>query len=98
MKLLPYLVIRAPYFNINTYQLDDLEMTLSLEWFRLALYLASEPFYRQLENLNFDFSKFSDKEKNTIQKYFNRMCFRSTPFVACSTYTAFNLVKANETS
>ncbi|WP_428331593.1 lantibiotic dehydratase [Mucilaginibacter sp.] len=84
---LPELFLRAPYDSFTTYDLDHLPEVLSTEVFRNALWLASPEFFRLLEAKDFDYGRLSEKEKLTLHKYYNRMCFRPTPFGSFASFT-----------
>lgn len=60
--------------------------------FRSALYLASPHFYRMLDKKRWQAENLTGKELATVQKYFNRACFRPTPFglfasISCSSWS-----------
>ncbi|NII83726.1 lantibiotic dehydratase [Pedobacter sp. SG908] len=86
-RFLPQLFLRAPYYSFTGYDLSRLPEVLQEQAFRNAVFLASAAFYALLEKKEFDFDKLADKEKHTLYKYYNRMCFRPTPFGSFSSFT-----------
>jgi thiopeptide-type bacteriocin biosynthesis protein len=74
------LFLRTPLFSYADYALSRLPEILKLRVFRDALQLASPVFFALLDKKNFDFAQLSDKEIHTLTKYYNRLCFRPTPF------------------
>ena len=86
-NFLPDLLLRAPYYSFNGYDLERLPEVLAAQVFRNAIFLASPGFYRELEKRKFDFKLLSVKEKHTLYKYYNRMCFRPTPFGSFASFT-----------
>jgi thiopeptide-type bacteriocin biosynthesis protein len=86
-EFLPELFLRAPYYSFARYDLERLPAVLGDQVFRNALWLASPVFYKQLQAKNFDFNSLLEKEKNTLYKYYNRMCFRPTPFGSFASFT-----------
>src|SRR5258708_1800404 len=86
-QFLPDLFLRAPYYSFAGYDLDRLPEVLGHQAFRNAIFLASPDFYRILTAKDFDFAKMSGKEKHTLYKYYNRMCFRPTPFGSFASFT-----------
>ncbi len=86
-RFLPQVFLRAPYYSFSGYDLSRLPEVLQEQAFRNAVFLASAGFYALLEKKAFDFDKLSEKEKHTLYKYYNRMCFRPTPFGSFSSFT-----------
>lgn len=86
-EFLPKLFLRAPYYSFARYDLERLPEVLADQVFRNAIWLASPGFYKQLQRKRFDFDSLSEKEKNTLYKYYNRMCFRPTPFGGFASFT-----------
>jgi len=84
---LPALFLRAPFYSFARYDLERLPEVLADEVFRNALWLASPAFYARLEAKGFAFEHLLDKEKHTLAKYYNRMCFRPVPFGAFASFT-----------
>ncbi|KQR66938.1 hypothetical protein ASF92_19495 [Pedobacter sp. Leaf176] len=86
-QFLPQVFLRAPYYSFSGYDLNRLPDVLHEQAFRNAVWLASPEFYLLLEKKNFDFEQLKDKEKHTLYKYYNRMCFRPTPFGSFASFT-----------
>jgi thiopeptide-type bacteriocin biosynthesis protein len=84
---LPELFLRAPFYSYQSYNLEQLPNVLLREDFKNAIYLASPDFYRVLEKKGFNFNLLESKEKFSLHKYYNRMCFRSTPFGSFASFT-----------
>ncbi|HEY9487175.1 MAG TPA: lantibiotic dehydratase family protein, partial [Chryseosolibacter sp.] len=74
-----HLLLRMPVKSPADY-VAEIQTFLNDRFFQSALYLASPSFYSSLEQQHFQSEKLSEKEKNTLQKYINRYCFRPTPF------------------
>jgi lantibiotic biosynthesis protein len=81
------LIIRAPFFCFNKYDLDNLEEVLKDEYFRIAVLLANPVFYEIIKRKAFLLNLLFEKEMLTIHKYYNRMCYRPTPFGAFASVT-----------
>lgn len=77
---MPQLLLRTPSYSFEQYRGISLKEVLTDTYFRNAIRYASEPVYQVLQKTGFDFDGLNDKMKMTLQKYYNRMCFRSTPF------------------
>ncbi|QNN42960.1 lantibiotic dehydratase [Pedobacter roseus] len=86
-RFLPQVFLRAPYYSFSGYDLSRLPEVLQEQAFRNAVFLASAGFYALLEKKEFDFDQLADKEKHTLYKYYNRMCFRPTPFGSFSSFS-----------
>ena len=86
-RFLPQVFLRAPYYSFSGYDLSRLPEVLMEQAFRNAVWLASPEFYLLLEKKDFDFEQLKDKEKHTLYKYYNRMCFRPTPFGSFASFT-----------
>ncbi|MFI5160449.1 MAG: lantibiotic dehydratase [Sphingobacteriales bacterium] len=85
--ILSQLFLRTPLLSYTDYQAAISEELTSNPHFRLALYLASPGFYAVLESKNFAISALNPKELTSLQKYFNRMSFRPTPFGLFSSFS-----------
>ena len=84
----PVTVLRTPAFSFKDHGEPNLRRTLKNNYFQKALLIASAVVYRQLEKVDFDLDRLNPKEVNTVKKYFNRICFRPTPFGTFSTFSA----------
>ena len=87
-EFFPELFLRAPFYSFEDYNLKALDQILLSDEFKNALYLASPDFYTALERKYFDYSSMNEKEIFSLNKYYNRMCFRTTPFGSFSSFTA----------
>jgi thiopeptide-type bacteriocin biosynthesis protein len=74
----PELMVRTPLYSLNARPSEA--TALGDDLFRSALLLASPPFYKELQKINFDASLLSEKQRRSVRKYLNRAVFRSTPF------------------
>jgi hypothetical protein len=83
----PTLVMRNPIFSYCDYPSLKSDELLQQGFFRAALYIASIDLYRELEKRGFDYNSLSAGQKNSLRKYYNRACFRPTPFGAFSSIT-----------
>lgn len=77
---LSQLILRTPYYSFKHFDVHQLQEVLNDTDFRKAIYLASPSFYEILEKEEFQKERLSDKAKLSLLKYYNRMCFRPTPF------------------
>jgi hypothetical protein len=59
---------------------ENIQAMLDDLFFRAALYLASPVLYESLARSAFCAGKLTESEKLSVSKYFNRFCFRPTPF------------------
>lgn len=87
LRFLPGLVMRSPVYSFVDYVPEKFTEIINKDDFKQAIYFASPAFYKVLAAKNFDSTLFSAKEKLTIAKYYNRMCFRPTPFGTCSAFS-----------
>ncbi|RWY55656.1 lantibiotic dehydratase [Mucilaginibacter gilvus] len=76
----PTLIVRNPAFSYQDYSLKNLEEALQNPYFKKAIKLASVSLYEQLEKKGFLLEHMDTKMRTTLWKYFNRLCFRPTPF------------------
>jgi len=85
--LLPELFLRAPFYSYGDYHPHKLKEILTEPFFKNSLWLASPSFYRIIEKKHFDYTTLSEKEINSLLKYYNRMSFRATPFGSFASFT-----------
>ncbi|RFZ92878.1 hypothetical protein D0C36_15925 [Mucilaginibacter conchicola] len=76
------LMLRAPVYSFSRYAPERLGEVLGNREFREAVLLATEGLYRALEAAGFDPEKLSANARWSLLRYYNRMCFRPTPFGA----------------
>lgn len=88
------LLLRQPLYTIDDYQYGP-ENSLNDPVFRAAIYVASPGFYGRLSAADFSWNKLSPKEQGTVFKYYNRACFRSTPFGLFASVSAVNWSEAS---
>jgi thiopeptide-type bacteriocin biosynthesis protein len=84
----PSLVLRAPCLSYSDYHNQKIEDLLKNNYFLSAIRVASPTVFELLEKAAFDMDKLPVRMQHTLQKYFNRMCFRPTPFGLFSTFSA----------
>lgn len=83
------LVLRTPLFSYRDYNLNDLPDMVNSESIKAALFLANPSLHQLMTAKNFEWTNLSPKEKLTASRYYNRMCYRPTPFGAFAVfYTA----------
>jgi thiopeptide-type bacteriocin biosynthesis protein len=80
-------VIRSPYFSVSDYKNGDLNMALQNNEFRQAIWLASPDFYDELEKAEFCLNRLDTRKQLALRRYFNRACFRPTPFGAFASFS-----------
>jgi lantibiotic biosynthesis protein len=69
-----------PAKSWKLYTNTDRQALLNDSFFRTALYLASPGLFERLNLADFKYERMSEREQLTIQRYFNRISFRPTPF------------------
>ncbi|MFD0767141.1 lantibiotic dehydratase [Mucilaginibacter lutimaris] len=86
-RLLPHLLLRAPFYSFAVYDLKRMPQVMGDLHFRNALYLASPALYEMLRRKDFNWDECLERERHTLRKYYNRMAFRPTPFGSFATFT-----------
>ena len=78
----PALIIRTPAFSYDQYDHSDdhMQQVLNDTQFRSAIALASRSLFSQLRLAAFTYARLNAKVRLSLKKYYNRMCFRATPF------------------
>lgn len=84
----PYLFLRTPALSYEDYNEAALIKILDTDFFRSAIFFASESLYEALAAKQFNYHLLDEKVKFSLQKYFNRMCFRPTPFGMFSAFSS----------
>src|SRR5579863_8125435 len=79
--------LRAPLRGVQDLKPENLAAALADPYFRNAVWLASPLFFGELEKKGFDLARLDEKKVRTLLKYFNRICFRPTPFGAFAAFT-----------
>lgn len=83
----PYVFLRTPALSYVRYSTHPKEV-IKLHFFQVAIFFASQSLYNELKRYDFNYELLDKKINITIQKYFNRMCFRPTPFGIFSAFTS----------
>ncbi|ANI90123.1 hypothetical protein A9P82_13015 [Arachidicoccus ginsenosidimutans] len=83
-------ILRTPTLSFKQYPSDNISELLQNSTFRMSIFLASKSLYYNLKKKNFEYQSFSEKEKTSLHKYFNRMSYRTTPF---GLFAAFSTLK-----
>jgi len=86
----PYLFLRTPALSYRDYESVKPENIIQTRFFQSAIFFASDSLYMELSGKNFDYKKLDEKVKLSLQKYFNRMCHRPTPFGMFSAFCSLN--------
>src|SRR5580698_2268775 len=84
----PYLFLRTPALSYKDYDITLLEELLKQQFFQAAVFFASESLYMELKRCGFNYPLLDKKVKFSLQKYFNRMCHRPTPFGMFSAFSS----------
>jgi thiopeptide-type bacteriocin biosynthesis protein len=92
-KFSTHVLARMPLLEVSEKNPVDV---LQRKDFKAALFLASRSLYNELSKRDFDYTRLSDKQKQTIKKYLNRARFRSTPFGLFASVTLINWGDASE--
>jgi len=75
LKINPTVIVRSPRFSY------DLEKKTCWDELKILIKEASPDFYERIRNLSFDELNTAEQRiQDTVNKYFNRSKFRSTPF------------------
>lgn len=75
----PMVMERTPYYPFATYEMP-LARIMRDPSFATAILLSSKSLYEALGRKHFLYEHLSEKEKFSVRQYFNRMCYRPTPF------------------
>jgi thiopeptide-type bacteriocin biosynthesis protein len=81
------LLVRTPFFSYRDYTQVKLNKIINDPYFQEALFLGSPGLYNILAEKHFDSALLTEREKLSIQRYLNRMCFRPTPFGSFSSFS-----------
>jgi len=84
----PYLFLRTPALSYRDCDYGQLKGIIKTPFFKSAIFFASESLYTELQAADFEYDRLSDKAKLSLQKYFNRMCHRPTPFGMFSAFSS----------
>ena len=91
-----YVFLRTPTLSYNEYNSNP-ESIIKLHFFQASLFFASESLYMELMRYDFNYHLLDKKVKFSLQKYFNRMCYRPTPFGMFSAFTSLDWCKSEDT-
>jgi len=91
-----YVFLRTPTLSYNDYNSNPASI-IKLHFFQLAIFFASESLYMELMRHDFNYHLLDKKVKFSLQKYFNRMCYRPTPFGMFSAFTSLDWCKSEDT-
>lgn len=80
-------MLRCPFYSFAEYEPGQFETTLSDPYFQVALYLASPVLWGMLNRKGFDLGNLKERERLSLLRYYNRMCFRPTPFGSFASFT-----------
>lgn len=83
-----HVFLRTPALSYIDYENVKLEEFVKSGFFKAAIFFASESLYAELHRNGFDYAALDNKVKISLQKYFNRMCFRPTPFGLFSAFSS----------
>ena len=83
-----YLFLRTPALSYLDYESSCMADLLKEQFFQSAIFFASESLYSELKRCGFNYMLLDGKVKLSLQKYFNRMCYRPTPFGMFSAFTS----------
>ncbi|HZY37067.1 MAG TPA: lantibiotic dehydratase [Mucilaginibacter sp.] len=86
----PYLFLRTPALSFGDYKSAELSEAIKTPFFQSAIFFASESLYAELSINDFDFDRLGEKVKCSLLKYFNRMCYRPTPFGMFSAFSSLS--------
>lgn len=89
-------MLRCPTCAYGGYSPANLGEAVRDPHFQLALYLASPTLWEALDQKRFDVAMFSGRERLSLLRYYNRMCFRPTPFGAFASFTVAALGTAGK--
>ena len=90
-----YVFLRTPTLSYSEYNSKP-ENIIKLHFFQLAIFFASESLYMELKRHDFEYNLLDKKVKFSLQKYFNRMCYRPTPFGMFSAFTSLDWSKSED--
>lgn len=84
----PVLFVRCPALPVPDFKNAYDFHFLRNESFRRALYFASPDLYHQVKLQNFDPKLIKPGARDSLLKYYNRMCYRATPFGLFSSFSS----------
>ena len=87
--------LRTPALSYADYHNCTPEDLIKSPFFQAAIFFASESLYTELKRFDFNYQLLDKKVQLSLQKYFNRMCYRPTPFGMFSSFSSLNWDKAD---
>ncbi len=83
--MLPYqfaskIFLRLPVYSLENYSAEKLQSALDSHFFRVAIYFGSRGLYKEAALRNFRCNEMSLRMQRSLLNYYNRMCYRPTPF------------------
>jgi len=87
LSVSPFLLIRSPAYSYKSFNNIFLKNALKTDFFRAAIFMASQTFYTELKKKAFNYEDLTSNAKVTLWKYLNRMCFRPLPYGFFSSFS-----------
>ncbi|MDB5006896.1 MAG: hypothetical protein JWP45_1289 [Mucilaginibacter sp.] len=72
--------VRVAGHTFSDFNYNDLNYKIKDKAFQAAIFFASESLFADLKKGDFSYDELSEKSKFSLKKYYNRYCFRATPF------------------
>jgi thiopeptide-type bacteriocin biosynthesis protein len=97
-KVDSFLLLRSPAYSYTLFNEAFLLSVLETDFFRAAIFLASQTLHKELKKRDFDYNRLSPNLKFTLWKYLNRMCFRPLPYGLFSSYSVVPWAESKDDS
>lgn len=81
------LFLRCPVYEHGDYSPGRLGEVLRDRVFQVGLGLASPGLYEVVAGKGFELERLSERERWSLLRYYNRMCFRATPFGSFASFS-----------
>ncbi|WP_295769285.1 lantibiotic dehydratase [uncultured Mucilaginibacter sp.] len=81
------LILRVPFHSFEEHLSSKREDLMASQYFKTSLFLANSSLFEILQRQKFSWPDLTRKEKNSIERYLNRYCYRPTPFGSFSSFT-----------
>ncbi|MDN5286005.1 MAG: hypothetical protein JWR38_2279 [Mucilaginibacter sp.] len=75
-----HVFIRTAAGSYSNFDYNNLTHLLKDTLFQATIFLASPVLFNELKKHSFLYENLSDRQKLSLKKYYNRLCFRATPF------------------
>ncbi|PWK70837.1 thiopeptide-type bacteriocin biosynthesis protein [Mucilaginibacter oryzae] len=72
--------VRTANESFDDFNYDDLRVIIKERRFQHAIFFASETLHSELHQRDFVYDDLPEKVRTSLKKYYNRLCFRATPF------------------